>query len=149
MELREQARMDTYPGGHYKKRRLMELAIEEQVAIVHACLVEFQTVDDIARHHRITKTLVHRLVKAVRANPHHFQQLRSKAKVKSDVKDSIVQQAKHLLKKGAPIWKASQLVEHSGDAGAAGISKSAVCKIFRQDLQLRYRKVTNVPMQAN
>ena len=50
---------DTFATGKYRKRPMKELAIDEQIDIVHAFLVEQQTGIDVARRYRVSKTLVY------------------------------------------------------------------------------------------
>ena len=56
-----------------------------------------------------------------------------------------MKKATSMLAANKPIWKVNQLV----DQGAAPSAKAAAYKILRQDLQLRYRRVTKAPIQAN
>ena len=69
MEIKYQQREARSPGRKYKKRSLTMLSSSEITDIVHGYIVEFQSQEDIALKHGVSKKLVSKLVCQARNNP--------------------------------------------------------------------------------
>jgi len=68
-ELRVRRREERCTGRKYKKRPLAKLSSSEVNDIVHGCLVELLSQEEIALRHGVTKALVSRLVCQARKQP--------------------------------------------------------------------------------
>ena len=69
---------ETYPARKYRKRTLKELNTYDRASIVHDNLVDLRSQEDVARQHRVSKTLVSRLAKTLRKNHNALKELQAK-----------------------------------------------------------------------
>ena len=95
------------PGHKYVKRRLHQLSLAEKVDICHEVIVEKMAYDDIARQHRVAKSLITYLMGRVRKNKDYIQDLKQESDRRQDIVGAIKDATNEILDKDAHILNAA------------------------------------------
>lgn len=106
-ELRERERTDTMPGHKYKKRHRKELEAEEIEDIVHKYQVQHLTQVETAKQHRISPSLVSRLVEESKKQPEKLRETKLKEKNAQKAQESVTRVVSYMLERSIPIEKAA------------------------------------------
>ena len=81
-----------------KKRRLVDVTVEEQAQIINCYLVKFQRQDDVAVRYQVKPDLVSRLVRQHRADPFFLSKKLQRQHMESTKSEAIVDEVGEMLK---------------------------------------------------
>ena len=121
----------------------------EKVAIVHQVLVKYDSHKDVAYQFRVKPVVISLLVKKAKKNHTFIEELLAKDEKKDQTRESVVAEAKQVLQEGHFIYNAKQIVTRVKEHHGILVDVKTVRKVFRDDLDLQYRKMKRVPFQGN
>ena len=138
-----------YCVGKMKKRNRKQLEYCELVGIVHEYKQNKRALKDIASQYHITPSLAGKLVKESRLDRPLFKERKQQEDQEIQNLECVELSVQNLLLNGCPIWNSKQVQVILERDHQLQLKPAQICKIMRKELGLGYRKVSNIPVQAN
>lgn len=97
----------------------------------------------------VKKSTVRNLMRKTKENIDYLQELRTKEEDKQHLQDVVVAETRGLLRQKKIIHKASVVKHIVEDKHGLLVQDQLICKIFREQLGLRFKKVQRIAFQGN
>ena len=128
---------------------MCELTMEEKVKIIHLVLVDLKSNKDVGDIMRVKPILVSKLVQMAKKNKNFLLEMEVKEAQRQECVDKVVLETKNMLKTNHIIHKSSQIKHLVLDNHGLQLKNPQICRIFRERLGLKYKKVKYIPFKGN
>jgi transposase len=131
------------------KKKMCQLSAKDKIAIVHAVIVESRSNLDVATEFNVKPILVSSLVCRSKKNREFLDELQLKEDAVSAKREVIREKTMAVINTNRYVWKASQITNEVNAGTELRVTDRLVRQVFREDLDLRYRKLKRIAFQGN
>lgn len=128
---------------------MCELSLEEKIEIVHRCLILNHAHREVADAMRVKPSLISCLIKRTKDNKNFIHELRAKEDGKLERINKIVTEARTLLRQKQIIHKSSIVKHLVKDKHQLEVKNAFVCKVFREQLAMKFKPVKKIQFRGN